>query len=182
MRHCFDTESIIRRQAANGGDVDERNRRHYHQQQQHHPRVWHHHTRQQSQSPPPGTLGGSANRRTDDGWRGQREDGGDRRNYYQTLVVDGGTRWRQHHDLPVEVIRMTVMRQWSKPVPGTAFTQNYANDNIPNGSIHQLLYRTPLFGIPVPTTSTRVSVLKQLATDEVVVLGAVFFTLTHAPP
>ncbi|XP_052564694.1 IQ motif and SEC7 domain-containing protein 1 isoform X2 [Culex pipiens pallens] len=115
MRHCFDTESIIRRQAANGGDVDERNRRHYHQQQQHHPRVWHHHTRQQSQSPPPGTLGGSANRRTDDGRRGQREDGGDRRNYYQTLVVDGGTRWRQHHDLPVEVIRMTVMRQWSFP-------------------------------------------------------------------
>ncbi|XP_055624974.1 IQ motif and SEC7 domain-containing protein 3 isoform X2 [Toxorhynchites rutilus septentrionalis] len=33
---------------------------------------------------------------------------------YNTLV-DGGAQWRQHHELPVEVIRMTVMRQWSFP-------------------------------------------------------------------
>lgn len=30
---------------------------------------------------------------------------------YNTLV-DEGARWRQHHELPVEVIRMTVVRHW----------------------------------------------------------------------
>lgn len=31
---------------------------------------------------------------------------------YNTLVEEGAARWRQHHELPVEVIRMTVVRQW----------------------------------------------------------------------
>ncbi|KXJ74076.1 hypothetical protein RP20_CCG014441 [Aedes albopictus] len=84
MRHCFDTESI-RRQSAEWRKESVYRQSQY-QQQQH---------RQERE-------------------RGHRGYHGQHGSKYNTLMEEGAVRWRQHHELPVEVIRMTVVRQWSK--------------------------------------------------------------------